>query len=125
MEAERARPDDDGGSATVRSGPHTVVVDGAVYAWTEPRHHLWSAVLPLLLVPPLLHVLVPHGHGPGHSHWWLIGFLAVWMVCWVMAVPYDCHVAYRHGRVARFGCATRGTALRLASVVRKRIGAPG
>lgn len=108
----------------VRVGTTSVDAAGAVYAWTEPAFHVWSAVLPLLLVPPAIHVLQPHDLS-GHAHTWLYGFGAVWLLCWLLAVPYTCQVAYRDGRVTGVRCGTRGQALRLASAVRKRIGAPG
>ena len=110
----------------VRVGPNEVRVDDAVYAWTEPRFHMWSGVLPLLLIPPGLHVLL-HDHEANavHSHTWLWAFGAVWLLAWLLAVPYRCHVAYKGGRVDVVSCATRGSALRLASQVRKAVGAPG
>ncbi len=110
----------------VRSGQNQVRVDDAVYAWTEPRFHMWSAVLPLLLLPPGLHVLL-HDHEPDaeHSHTWLWAFGAMWLLAWVLAVPYTCKVAYTGGRVAVHTCGTRGSALRLAAEVRKAVGAPG
>lgn len=101
-------------------------MDDAVYAWTEPVFHVWSAVLPLLLVPPGWHVLFHrHEANAEHSHTWLWVFAATWLVCWIAAVPYACHVAYRGRPAERYVCGTRGEALRLAAAVRRKIGAPG
>lgn len=107
----------------LRSGQYEVCVDGAIYAWTEPRFHAWSSVLPLLLLPPAVHVL-GHDDAAPHSHTWLWAFLLVWLAAWLLAVPYECRVAYADGRVGVVRCATRGGALRLAGKVCRHLGVP-
>lgn len=120
---ERLRPDR---GTIAEEGPHRVKVDGAVWAWAEPTFVAWSAVLPLLVVPPVLHALltVPDSGEP-HSDWWLLAFGAIWLFVWLLGVPCTCHVAFADGSVKAVRCATRGQALRLAATVRRLVGREG